>query len=569
MDALTRYAWVVATVGIFLLAAGGSSALFYQDFDVYAKVSLGCGALLILAYAWLDRDQLQRGIATRSFQLGLGSGVIVLLAGAVAGTLMVIAKRHDHQFDVTRDARHTLSDQGKQVLGALEEDVDVVAFFSANAPSRAAFSELMDQSRAASAKLRVQLVDPVEEPLLAEQYAVTTDQGTVVLVKGESRQRLEARFDEGAFIDAVIRLQSGREHVVCWSTGHDEADPDGDAARGGYGAIVRKLEDTGYKVVKKSLLGGVPPDCEIVVVAGARQDLLPSEREAFAAFVAGGGRAMVMLEPFVADAWSVELVRYGVEVGNDVVVEANPDAMMAGFDASYLVVSDDQFSPDSLITKNLRSIAVFGGARGLKASADSQGLQVHEIVRSSDAAWAETDLSPDGGGVEMTDGKDRPGPIGIVITVDVEDPAVLHVLAPLPADGAPVAPAATLADPAVEGAPAAPMLQVGGAAPDLDARRGVPAGFVPKKGGRLVVFGDSDFGSDALLSLGNNQDLVLNSVAWLADETSQIAERPAKDGERLTPTLLGQLFHMAMAMCCIPAGTLMVAGIVLIRRRFL
>jgi hypothetical protein len=132
----------------------------------------------------------------------------------------------------------------------------------------------------------------------------------------------------------------------------------------------------------------------------------------------------------------------------------------------------------------------------------------------------------------------------------------------------PVDPAAPLADPAVPVDPAA-AVTVGGGAPDLDARRGVPAGFAPKKGGRLVVFGDSDFGSDALLSLGNNQDLVLNSVAWLADETSQISERPVKDAERLTPTLLGQLLHLVTALCCIPAGTVLVAGIVLVRRRYL
>jgi ABC-type uncharacterized transport system involved in gliding motility auxiliary subunit len=210
VDSLTRWAWVVATLGIFLVVAGGSSALLFQDFDLNTQLLLGGGTVVMLVYAWLDREQLQKGIATRGFQLGLGSGAMVLLAGAVAGTLMVIAKRHDHQFDVTRDARHTLSDQGKQVLVSLDQDIDVIAFFGRNAASRASFEELMGQARASSSKLRVQLVDPVEEPMLAEQYTVTTEQGTVVLVKGESRQRLESRFDESAFIDALISLQSGR-----------------------------------------------------------------------------------------------------------------------------------------------------------------------------------------------------------------------------------------------------------------------------------------------------------------------------------------------------------------------
>ena len=46
--------------------------------------------------------------------------------------------------------------------------------------------------------------------------------------------------------------------------------------------------------------------------------------------------------------------------------------------------------------------------------------------------------------------------------------------------------------------------------------------------GRIVVFGDSDFASNAYLGLSGNKDLILNTIGWLAEEEDLIAVR-AKD----------------------------------------
>lgn len=553
MDALSRNAWVWAVLGLLLFAVGAGWALVHQDLDLTARVLLGSGVASLLAYLWLDRQGVQQSLASRAFQLGFGSSVIVVLAAAIVGTGMVIAKKHDHQFDVTRDHRRSLSDHAVQVLGALQQPVKVVAFFGSDAEGKVPFTDLVAQIQAQTDQIEFQVVDPLEEPLIATEYAITSTNGTVILQLGEARQRLESRFDETAFIDALTRLQNQKGHTICWSTGHGEADPDGDGERSGTGVLVRKLEDTGYKVVRSSLLEGIAKTCEVLVVAGARVDPLPAEREAFAAFVAGGGKAVVMLEPLVADGWADDLERFGVGVGHDVVVEDNPYATMAGFDASYLMIRQEQYDVASPITRGLKSFALLANARSLTAL-DKPGLKVTELVKSSEFSWAETGLDAGGGAVAFDEGQDRKGPITLAVTVEVEDPAALHVLAP----GA--APAPTDTD-----APTATL----GAAPDLDAARGVPADFAPQKGGRVVVFGDADFAGDGLIIQGNNQDLALNALAWLVDDTAQLAERPKADAEVLSPDGLSLLLHSLLVTCCLPAGTLIVGGLVLVRRRYL
>ncbi len=48
-------------------------------------------------------------------------------------------------------------------------------------------------------------------------------------------------------------------------------------------------------------------------------------------------------------------------------------------------------------------------------------------------------------------------------------------------------------------------------------------------GGKVVVVGDADFASNQFATLGINQDLFMNTVAWMADEANQISIRANED----------------------------------------
>ena len=49
---------------------------------------------------------------------------------------------------------------------------------------------------------------------------------------------------------------------------------------------------------------------------------------------------------------------------------------------------------------------------------------------------------------------------------------------------------------------------------------------------RVVVFGDSDFASNAVLGTQGNRDLFLNAVNWVAQQEALIAIRPKQAGDR-------------------------------------
>jgi ABC-type uncharacterized transport system involved in gliding motility auxiliary subunit len=157
----------------------------------------------------------------------------------------------------------------------------------------------------------------------------------------------------------------------------------------------------------------------------------------------------------------------------------------------------------------------------------------------------------------------------------VQDPGAIGVAAPSapPAGRAdPVAPGDTDAPEGSEGPAAGALAALPSAGSPVvpPASAGVPSSFTPKPGGRVVVIGDADFASNQLLALGNNQDLFLNTIAWLVDEDAQIGERADEDkANRLVMTTIDWLELVLATVFLIPGASVATAIAVMVRRRFL
>ena len=90
-----------------------------------------------------------------------------------------------------------------------------------------------------------------------------------------------------------------------------------------------------------------------MVVARPSVDWFPYEREALAAYVAEGGRALLLLDAERGPRSGRRARAYGVLVGDDVVLDMNRKNQMLGVDdPSFLVLSAENFGQHA-ITRNL------------------------------------------------------------------------------------------------------------------------------------------------------------------------------------------------------------------------
>jgi len=518
---MNRFTWILGALGLIAVLAFGVHAATADLWLMEWEVTGGVGAVLLFASLWADRASLRRYLQSRGAQYSAMAWTLVVVGVGVAVAGNVLAQRYDHRFDITAGQRHALAPQTIQIVSGLDSPVEVHAFFLPGMIEGEALRTLLDGLEAHTDKLEIFFHDPLTEPIVAREFEITSEFGTVVLRSGEDTQRLESRFDEEAIVNALVRLTAGVDHIVCFTEGHEEVDPDDDTSGVGVGAAIVKLESQNYTVKKvfPAREGQIPSDCEVVVIGDPQVDFMPAEREMLAAHVASGRSMVVMLEPTRTPGLATDLGRYNIAVGDDLILEQNPSYQLVGGDASYIVLAGDSFDFHP-ITNPIRGAVLMRVVRSVaRLDPDMAGINVQELAKTSTFAWGETDYAT-AADFQPDPGRDRMGPVPVMVVAEVTDPEVIGVgstrvvVGAGPGRAVPTAAVPEGGPPASEGDP--------NPAPSED--DGIPE-FVPLAGGKVVVIGDVDFATNELLDQFNNRDLLLNTLAWVVGEADQVSIR--------------------------------------------
>ena len=493
------------------------------------------GAALIVTHLLLRFEDLTRRVGRRQMKYGANTAVLVLVTLAILGFVNYLAFRHTKRWDLTKGQRYSLSDQAKKVLQGLKEDVTVWYFQRSTAPDLAAAQDHLKTFQAASPRIKVQFVDPLQNPARAQEYDARGPWPVLVVERGSKREKV-GNDSEQDLTNALIKVTRDTRKTVCFAEGEGERDID-DTGDLGFSGVKAALGKSQYETQKALLVreGKVPASCTVLVVAGPQRDLLPQVVEAVRAYVKQGGKVLVLAEPEMkvqTPNLDTLLKEWNLEAGRDVVVDVSGMGQLFGTGPITPIVAQ---YPYHEITKDFRVMTAFHTARSMEpGKATIDGVTAQSLLETSPQSWAETDLSlkeP----VEMNDGKDRKGPVplGAVATVRAEPAA------------SPSPPATPAPSPAASPSPAVPG--------DEAAEK--------KAEGRVVALGDADFASNQLLSFQGNQDFLLNTVAWLAQDADLISIRPKEpDDQRMFLTRTQKQNISLLALLLLP-GLFVVLGI--------
>jgi ABC-type uncharacterized transport system involved in gliding motility auxiliary subunit len=524
IDALTPIGLLVVIASLI--------ASSYEKLPGRASYYLAAGALLVIIHLALRWEDIARGRG-RQLRYGGNTAVVVVAVLGILGALNYLANRHDKSWDLTKGQRYSLSDQTKKILQGLKQDVTIRYFQRSTAPDLASGQEHMKTFQAASPRIKVDFVDPIKSPGQAQEYEVRGPWPILVVERGSKREKI-TNDSEQDLTNALIKVTRDSKKTVCFAEGEGERDID-DSGERGFSALKSALGRSQYDTQKVLLVreGKVPAVCTVLVVAAPERDLLPQVVDSVRAYVRQGGKALLMVEPEmkVATPNLVALLKeWNLEAGHNVVVDVSGMGQLFGTGPITPIVAPPY--PYHEITKDFRVMTAFHTARSLEAGKGTvDGVTAQNLLETSPASWAETDLSlkeP----IEMNEGKDRKGPVplGAVATVRAS-PAP----SPLPASAASPAPLPS---------------------PSSGAETSEK-----KVEGRVAAFGDADFASNQLLAFQGNQDFVLNTVAWLAEDPDLISIRPKEpDDQRMFITEAQQRLMWLTAIFLLP-GLFVVLGI--------
>lgn len=497
-----------------------------------------CGLFMLLAVAALSQERLSnRSDAFR--RLRLGTGVIALavlilnlLGGNVRGRL-----------DLTRDDLFTLSDGSREILGELDDVVNLTLFVSDDLPQeiqlilRDVRDLVADLRGASNGMLNTAEVNPDEGEDEADQassmgvmpieFNVLRDDelqvrrgyfGLAVTYADEQEvMPVVDRADDLEFrlVSAIANMTMTEKPTLAFMSGFEAKESFQ------YRLFRESLADR-YNITTVDLAADtlgppvVPDSVDVLVVAAPVQPVSPMAARAIDSYLDGGGAALLLMERHTINPQSPMsmpvttgledlLATRGVEASDEMVFDLASSERVQVPQGFFSVIRPYPLWPiaftggEHAVVRDLGN-ASFGWAAPFTFDEDNAAVT---------ALWTTTE----GGGTQPPGGMIDPTQQFAVS----EDELGMHTLA--------VAIDPSLADTEARGAEDPEDAEAEGTPADDEALD--PADVTgPMPGGRIIAVGDGDFLEDRFAQ-NNSQNVIFaaNAVDWLAQDDALIGIR--------------------------------------------
>jgi hypothetical protein len=350
----------------------------------------------------------------------------VVAVAAILACLVTLAALHPHRLDLTPERRFTLSPFTHEVLGRLQGDVSITAFYSSQGnAARREMERLLSLYHEADPRIAVRLLDLDRSPGAAKRLGATA-YDTVVIESGDRRERLDHPTEEGV-TGALLAVAGTPPVPTYFVVGHGERDPrDGDERLGASDAALA-LANEGFRTGVLEGAARIPDDAGLVVLAGPTRDLAPAEVDALVAWVRGGGSLLVLADPGAPASVAALLAPFGVELGRDLIVDEQgrlfgTDGLSARVAYVNQAILGDVPPVQALLpeTQTIRLV-------------DAPGVEGDYLATTAETSWADVDRRPAGAAV-FRPGTDRRGPLPLAAFVRAVGSPARHLLAAQPHD---------------------------------------------------------------------------------------------------------------------------------------
>jgi ABC-type uncharacterized transport system involved in gliding motility auxiliary subunit len=509
---------IIAILGLVALIAGLVLALVLTEIGIGAWAIVGVGAILLILALILEFRRFKRAVTGHRGRFSFGNTIMAIFFTGIIIVVNIISIAKYHRFDTSSLEQFTLTPQTIKVIEDLREPVKLTAFF---VPEEKDYLEIIPYLKNLIAeyeihnkRLSCQFVDPDQHPDQANLFGITEYQ-TIVFESGNRRRLVPPSMYVTTDSDNnVTNIQA--EHAFTSAllevTGVAQkrvyfltGHGEGDINTNFSEAKTGLLNDL-YMVDSLNLMtaGAIPDDCAVLVIVAPQNELTAEEYLTIEAYLITGGQVLILTNPGGNTDVESLIHPWGVDVGEGTIVD--PSSSMA----------PEQDIPVVSYNRNyfyLPSVYFPGAVAIVQQANVSSSIVIQPMLITTASAWQDKNFTADSDPVfDSSNEKMESLNIGVLVAVPLDTSATNY--------------------------------------------------------SRLAIIGDSDFASNENYSNANNGDLFLNTVNWLADETSLISiHRNVNPFRRLVVTQGQKNFILYSSMLMLPAIMLVVAGVIWWRRR--
>lgn len=385
------------------------------------------------------------------------------------------------RWDVTQDKQHSLSKNTIEFVSTLTSKVQLTAFY-VGMPPKYLQDQFNEYERVSAGFINTEIVDPIEQIAYAAKFgnAINAKERKVIVQSGDSRKEVDftqSSLSEEKLTNAIARA-SRAPRKVYFLTGHGEYSISNKDFVG-LSRFKQLLADN--NILSDSLMLGIsqsiPADCDVLIIAGPKNDLTLNEETLISDYLTEGGDALFLIEhtlvttpdkPLSAEQLQKNpslnslLNKWGLNVQSDVVVDLTNH------------IGDDVGSPATKNYQKHKALTVGldytfyvrpRSIRVLEHRRPNIKLAVIASTTSTENSWAETNRTL---AIEFDPNTDTAGPVPFSYVV-IEEKATENPESNKSSDT------------------------------------------------RLIVFTDADFLTNVYINQYSNAQMGLNLVNWLAE----------------------------------------------------
>ncbi len=365
-----------------------------------------------------------------------GSGSIALIAGFIVAMVVInliagmLVDKFSLKIDLTKEKLYEVSDTTKTLLKGLNTDINIILFAEGGNPIPTV-KEILDRFAKENPKIKLQVIDPVKNPMYSQKYtsvSKTIENSSVVFESGKNfkivppgdltadnfmTKNKDLLVAESKFASAIMSVARLKSAVIGFTEGHGEAVET---------AAEKILKDENMSVESfNTTTGKFKDEYDLVIVASPKVDFTTDEINSLDSYLKKGKNVQIFLDVDSPQLPKLEgyLGDWGISANRDFVVEGDKTKVINV--SPYIIVPTLKEHPINTALISNKLTMAMGATRSITMLWDEKnGIKVLGLLETTNKAYGKVDPNSTVMGKEPND-KAGPLTLSAVATLSGEN----------------------------------------------------------------------------------------------------------------------------------------------------
>ncbi len=331
--------------------------------------------------------------------------IILIIIAACIGLNLFVENANLADFDFTQDKIYSLSDTSKQMAKSIDKEIEMILI---NMPE--AQQDFAKKYNSENDKIKVEIVgNATDSTDLADKYNLTTESSAIVIKSGDKEKIIYSSelytvdyttyetkdITEEVLTNALIDVTTEQKPIIYNLIGHNKYSTDY------FYYIQQDLIDEAYEFKDLNLLttGNVPEDCSVLMITTLSEDITEAERDAILDYIKTGGKIILFSDPNSTGKsmpnFQKILDEYGVSISEGVMLEQDSDRMLYSTPSAILITVSPYTSVTSGTNMNINACFMTSGRIDVKDSEELEklGVEMETLATTGPNSFYRTDYS--------------------------------------------------------------------------------------------------------------------------------------------------------------------------------